>query len=133
MRLDAITAALLAAAALCAGGFAVNAMAATERPPVPVAKHGVLTGAHGMTLYTFAKDKAHSRQSACNGVCAKNWPPFIASASRAAEGNYSFVRRAGGQMQWAYKGKPLYYWHLDRKPGDRKGDGFKNVWHVARP
>ncbi len=99
----------------------------------PVVKDGVLTGDNGMTLYTFAKDKAHSGKSECNGACAKNWPPFLASASDSASGDYSFVKRAGDKMQWAYKGKPLYFWHLDKKPGEMKGDGFKNVWHVARP
>lgn len=99
----------------------------------PVVKDGILTGDNGMTLYTFAKDKAHSGKSTCVGACAKNWPPFMASASDTAMGAYSFVKRAGGKMQWAYKGMPLYFWHLDKKPGETKGDGFKNVWHVARP
>ena len=31
------------------------------------------------------------------------------------------------------KGKPLYYWAKDTKPGDKTGDGFaNNSWHVAK-
>jgi predicted lipoprotein with Yx(FWY)xxD motif len=98
----------------------------------PEMKDGILTGDHGMTLYTFDKDKTHSGKSECTGDCAKNWPPFLASASESASGDYSFVQRADGKMQWAYKGKPLYFWHKDKKPGDKTGNGFKNVWHVAK-
>ena len=36
-------------------------------------------------------------------------------------------------MQWAYKGKPLYTWAKDTKPGDVTGDGVNNVWHIAQP
>ena len=38
-----------------------------------------------------------------------------------------------GAKQWAYKGKPLYGWVKDTKPGDKIGDGFLNgAWHVAK-
>lgn len=99
---------------------------------VPEMKNGILTGDNGMTLYTFDKDKVHSGKSECTGACAKNWPPFLASASESASGDFSFVQRADGKMQWAYKGKPLYFWHKDMKPGEKTGDGFKHVWHVAK-
>jgi predicted lipoprotein with Yx(FWY)xxD motif len=34
----------------------------------------------------------------------------------------------------AYKGRPLYTWKDDKKPGDITGDGFLNgVWHIAQP
>jgi predicted lipoprotein with Yx(FWY)xxD motif len=35
-------------------------------------------------------------------------------------------------LQWAYKGKPLYFWVKDQKPGDKTGDGFNNVWRVVK-
>ena len=43
------------------------------------------------------------------------------------------VTRDDGASQWAYKGPPLYLWTRDAKPGDRTGDGFNSVWHVAKP
>ena len=93
----------------------------------------VLAGSNGMTLYVFDKDAAGSGKSMCNGPCAANWPPLFAMDGDAASGDYSIVMRDDGKKQWAFKGKPLYYWAKDQKPGDKTGDGFNNVWHVARP
>ncbi|MFO1026755.1 MAG: hypothetical protein U1E70_16410 [Acetobacteraceae bacterium] len=84
----------------------------------------------GMTLYTFDKDSGG--KSACNGPCAKNWPPFAASGGTAS-GPWTIITRDDGTQQWAYKGKPLYTWVKDAKPGDVTGDGVNQVWHVAQP
>lgn len=94
---------------------------------------GALVGANGMTLYMLDKDVAGAGQSQCNGPCAVNWPPFYAGEGDMASGDYSVVVRDDGKRQWAFKGKPLYYWSKDQKPGDRTGDGFNKVWHVAQP
>ena len=94
---------------------------------------GMLTGMNGMTLYTFDKDMAGSGKSTCNGPCATNWPPLFAKDGDMASGDYSVVVRDDGKKQWALKGKPLYYWVKDQKPGDKTGDGFNNLWRVARP
>jgi predicted lipoprotein with Yx(FWY)xxD motif len=102
-------------------------------PPVPVrAVDGVLTNTAGMTLYTFDKDVAGSGRSECNGPCAANWPPLLAAADAKPSGDYTIITRADGTRQWAYKGKPLYLWVKDSKPGDRTGDGFNKVWSLAR-
>lgn len=93
---------------------------------------GALTGATGMTLYTFDRDTAGNGKSVCNGPCAANWPPLIASETAKAAGEYTIITRDDGKKQWALKGKPLYYWAKDQKPGDRTGDGFNNIWRVAR-
>jgi predicted lipoprotein with Yx(FWY)xxD motif len=98
-----------------------------------MASGGVLTGPNGMTLYTFDKDEAGAGKSVCNGPCATNWPPFMATDSDKPMGNYSVITRDDGSKQWAMKGKPLYYWVKDSKPGDNMGDGFNNVWHAAKP
>ena len=94
---------------------------------------GALTGPNGMTLYTFDKDAAGSGKSVCNGPCATNWPPFYAADGQMASGDYSIVARDDGKKQWAFKGKPLYYWVKDQKPGDQTGQGVNNVWQVAKP
>jgi len=91
----------------------------------------VLTDAHGMTLYTYDPDTAET--SACNGKCAENWPPLLASADDKAEGEYNIITRDDGSLQWAYDGHPLYLWIKDKAPGDITGDGVKGVWHLARP
>lgn len=91
---------------------------------------GVLVDAAGMTVYTFDKDTAGSGKSACNGDCATNWPPVPVSDERVAS-PYSTVTRDDGSKQLAYKGKPLYLFAKDTKPGERKGDKVKDVWHVV--
>ena len=122
LRTLAATAALLFVAA-CA-----------STPPAPAsATDGVLVGANGMTLYTFDRDAAGSGKSVCNGPCATNWPPLMAAAGAQAGGDWSVVTRDDGARQWAYKGKPLYFWAKDQKPGDRTGDGVNKVWQLARP
>ena len=93
---------------------------------------GVLVNDAGMTLYSFDNDA--SGKSVCNGACATNWPPLTASAGATASGDWSIITRDDGTRQWAYKGKPLYTWSKDQKPGDRTGDGFlNNQWHVVKP
>ena len=109
------------------GGCA--AMAST---PAKVAD-GVLVGPNGMTLYTFDKDVADSGKSACNGPCATNWPPFMATATDQAAGDYTVITRDDGTKQWAVKGKPVYFWVKDAKPGDKTGDGVNKVWQTAKP
>jgi predicted lipoprotein with Yx(FWY)xxD motif len=93
---------------------------------------GVLTNNAGMTLYTFDKDTAGSGKSVCNGPCTANWPPLMAGADDKAGGDWSIITRDDGNKQWAYMGKPLYFWSKDQKPGDKTGDGFINAWHVIK-
>jgi predicted lipoprotein with Yx(FWY)xxD motif len=107
----------------------------TSAPGGPPAKvsNGVLAGPSGMTLYTFDRDAPGAGRSLCNGPCAANWPPLTATADAAPSGDWTVVTRDDGTRQWAYRGRPVYYWSKDTSPGDRTGDGFNNVWRVARP
>lgn len=100
--------------------------------PVPITRNGnVLVDADGMTLYTFDRDPRG--KSVCDAQCAANWPPLVAGAGAKGTGDYTIVARDDGRRQWAYKGKPLYVWSKDSKPGDQTGEAFDNVWRVARP
>ena len=118
-------------AAAVASTWMLGACAMMAPPAPAMTAGGVLTNAAGMTLYTFDKDTAG--RSVCNGPCAQNWPPLMAMADAKAPADYSVVTRDDGSRQWAYKGKPLYTWIKDTKAGDTTGDGFNNVWRVARP
>ncbi|KGG95538.1 hypothetical protein P245_06710 [Comamonas thiooxydans] len=123
--LAAMNSVLLAACAMTSG---------TQAQMPASAINGVLAGPNQMTLYVFDKDAAGSGKSVCNGVCATNWPPLMVASGSAASGDWSVVIRDSGDKQWAYKGRPLYYWSKDAKPGDKTGDGFlNNAWHTARP
>ena len=127
-RLRTLAAALVAATSMAVTGHAV----AGTNAPVKT-EGGVLVGANGMTLYIFDTDVAGSGKSACNGPCVQNWPPLQAADADRASGDYSIVIRDDGSRQWALKGKPLYFWAKDAKPGDTTGDGVKGVWRIARP
>ncbi len=120
---------------LGAGVLALGLLSACADEPARVAdnaKGRLLTDAKGMTLYTFDRDTTPGK-SACNGQCAANWPPLMASAGDSGAGDWAIITRDDGGRQWAYKGKPLYTWVRDTKPGDTTGDGVNNVWQIARP
>lgn len=122
---------LLTAAALAALWLAGCASMSSGAPAQ--VSNGMLVGANGMTLYTFDRDTAGSGKSVCNGPCATNWPPLMATDTDKPMGDYSVITRDDGKKQWALRGKPLYYWVRDTKPGDATGDNVQNVWRIARP
>jgi len=83
----------------------------------------------GMSLYTFDKDT--TGKSNCNDKCAIAWPPLPVAADGKAAGDWTIVTRDDGSKQWAFKGKALYTWMNDKKPGDVTGDGV-NGFHLAK-
>ncbi|MBA3253136.1 MAG: hypothetical protein M3496_08165 [Pseudomonadota bacterium] len=114
--------------ALIAAAFSFAALAQGTKT-----MDGALADAKGMTLYTFDKDTAGNGKSVCNGPCATSWPPLAATATDKPTGDYTIVTRDDGAKQWAYKGKPLYLWINDKKPGDKTGDNVGGVWKIAKP
>ena len=120
--------------AVCAGlgALMVAACAGLSYAPVKYTD-GIMTGSNGMTLYTFDKDVAGSGKSVCTGSCATNWPPLMAGAADQSGGDWTVITRDDGAKQWAWLGKPLYFWNKDQKPGDMTGDGFNKIWRVVRP
>lgn len=122
--------ALFAAGVLAFGvscAFAQTAPATTA----DTAKGKALVDGKGMTLYVFDRDATGA--SNCNGVCATNWPPLKAAADAKGPAPWTVITRSDGGKQWAYHGKPVYRFGKDAKPGDAKGDGVNNVWHIAAP
>lgn len=94
---------------------------------------GILVGTNNMTLYTTDKDQAGSGKSSCYGDCANNWPPLIVDMNASAYGDYSIITRDDGKKQFAFKGKPLYFFLMDKKPDDRLGNNYLNgTWHVIK-
>ena len=92
-----------------------------------------LADGNGMTLYTFKKDKAG--KSACTGECLTQWPVFYVKPELVVEGCEqsdfdSFVRDDGAE-QTTYKGKPLYYYAKDEKPGQTNGHEAAKGWKAA--
>jgi predicted lipoprotein with Yx(FWY)xxD motif len=110
-----------------------------QDPPAPlkVTKAGplgaILVGPAGMTLYTFISDKEDGK-SVCTGSCARKWPPFTATANAPApRAPLTLITRDDGSKQYAWKGKPLYYYAEDKKPGDTTGHEVGKSWFVVAP
>jgi len=127
-----IFAAAIAGTVLSLGATFALAQMAEPAKVADTSKGKVLVDAKGMTLYTWDRDTMPGK-SGCNGQCATNWPPLMVSGDAKDSGNWTVVVRDDGAKQWAYKGKPLYYWKDDKKAGDVEGDNRNNIWHVVAP
>ncbi|HEV7529961.1 MAG TPA: hypothetical protein VGO29_13785 [Solirubrobacteraceae bacterium] len=94
----------------------------------------VLTDAAGMTLYRLSGEQA-GKFICATAACTQIWHPLAASATSAPSGVGSLgaVKRPDGSRQVAYKGMPLYTFAQDRRPGDAKGQGLKDVgtWNAV--
>jgi predicted lipoprotein with Yx(FWY)xxD motif len=112
--------------------LAVLAIQQTAFAEMPKTVGGHLVDEKGMSLYMFDKDTTPGK-SACTGGCAEAWPAATADSYDKPSGDWSVIPAADGKQQWAYKGHPLYRFAKDTNPGDMKGDGFKDVWHIAKP
>jgi predicted lipoprotein with Yx(FWY)xxD motif len=84
----------------------------------------------GYTLYTYAQDSTPGK-SACNGDCAKAWPPLLAPANAADLGAFTRIVRDDARLQWAWAGQPLYTYSKDAAAGQALGDRVGNAWNVA--
>jgi predicted lipoprotein with Yx(FWY)xxD motif len=88
---------------------------------------------NGMTLYVFDPDLGNA--PTCNGDCAEVWPPILLTEKESLEltqNGLGSVKRSNGKIQLTLNGRPLYTYFADRLPGQAKGDGLGNVWHVIK-
>ncbi len=90
----------------------------------------------GFTLYVYSPDTKDT--SNCYGKCEQFWPPLL-STNKPALGDgvdasmLGTTQRKDGTKQVTYNGAPLYYFLKDSAPGDTKGQGLQQVWHVLAP
>ena len=116
--------------AACSVVFLYGCATVAPSPPPAKLTGGMLTDLKSMTLYTFDRDVVFSGKSACNGECAVNWLPFYAPSGAKPDADFQVIKRDDGKAQWAFKGKPLYYWPEDQEPGDKYGEGYRNLWRL---
>jgi predicted lipoprotein with Yx(FWY)xxD motif len=108
------------------------ACAASFAHAQPTVTDGVVTDPAGRTLYVFDKDGPEA--SHCSGPCLQAWPAYTAEPTAGASVAPQATRfEHDGIKHWAWKGRPLYYFVGDAKPGDRAGDGSGGVWHIVKP
>jgi predicted lipoprotein with Yx(FWY)xxD motif len=99
----------------------------------------ILVNSGGRTLYVFSRDK--NDKSACAGMCAKFWPPLIASGKPQASAGaratlLGTTKRADGRMQVTYNRHPLYTFVKDTRKGQTHGEGltaFGGQWNAVSP
>lgn len=102
---------------------------ASKRTPLGL----VWTDDDGMTLYTHTRDRPST--STCVGDCADRWPPLLADARHRQfpPQHFSVITRPDGDLQWAYRNRPLYRYSGDEEPGDLTGHGRNDNWWIATP
>jgi predicted lipoprotein with Yx(FWY)xxD motif len=119
------------AAILAFGSLASAAETIQVRQKEGIGKY--LADGKGMTLYYFVKNKGDL--NACSGPCLEKWPVFYTDNVTAPAGteakDFGVITRSDGKKQVTYKGWPLYYFAMDKKPGDTKGQGVKDVWFAV--
>jgi predicted lipoprotein with Yx(FWY)xxD motif len=133
----------LLVAALLAGGiaafYAVGAHGSNGTRVVMTAKSNalhatILVNRQGMSLYSLSVER-HGRFICKDKACLSVWKPLTVAKGVKPTGvaGLGTVKRPDGKLQVMYRGAPLYRFADDRKRGDIKGNGFKDVgtWHVA--
>jgi predicted lipoprotein with Yx(FWY)xxD motif len=85
----------------------------------------------GLTLYSFDGNAAHPTPSCDARDCARRWVPLEAPEIAVPVGAFSAIARDDGITQWTYRGKPLYKYAGDQKPGDVAGIGVDAQFHMA--
>jgi predicted lipoprotein with Yx(FWY)xxD motif len=95
----------------------------------------LLTTTSGRTLYSLSAER-HGKficteASGCTGI----WHPLTIAAGVVPKGPVKLgtIKRPEGTVQVTYRGLPLYTFAADKKRGQVKGEGLKDVgtWHPA--
>lgn len=124
---------------LIAAFYAVRASGATHARVVMTATNKtlgqkVLVNRHRMTLYSLSVER-NGRFICKTSMCLSLWKPLVVARGTVPTGvaHLSVVKRPDGRLQVAYRGRPLYAFSLDKRAGDVKGNGFKDVgvWRPA--
>jgi predicted lipoprotein with Yx(FWY)xxD motif len=97
----------------------------------------ILVNSSGHTLYMFARDT--NGKSACNGSCARFWPPLLSHTKPTAGPHIrasllGTTRRSNGSLQVTYNRHPLYTFSLDKQAGQTHGEGnfaFGGKWYAV--
>jgi predicted lipoprotein with Yx(FWY)xxD motif len=126
-----LTAALLATRSSNASGAKTRQVVKVMRNPT-LGKR-ILVARSGMTLYSLSAER-RGRFICTTSACISLWKPLTVPAGVKPTGTSGLatVRRPDGKRQVAFKGAPLYRFVEDMKPGDAKGNGFRDVG-VWRP
>ena len=94
----------------------------------------VLTTLAGRTLYSLSAET--NGRFICTGSCLSTWRPLVVSAAVKPTGPVKLgtIKRPDKRTQVTYKGRPLYTFAGDTKPGEVDGEGIRDVgtWRCRR-
>ena len=117
-----------------AASGSANGVRVVQTAKNPTLKKTVLVTRKGRTLYSLSVER-RGRFICTDSQCLSFWHPLVIGKGVKPAGapKLGTVRRPDGRTQVTYRGGPLYTFYLDRKRGDVKGEGFKDVgvWHAA--
>jgi predicted lipoprotein with Yx(FWY)xxD motif len=132
-----VGAALIVAAVIATGAMALTGSSSASKPVVKtghVLGKKALVSRSGFTLYSLSAE-THGRFICTDKTCMSLWKPLTVARGTKPTGasHLATVRRPDGRTQVTFSGKPLYTFVNDTKPGQAKGEGFKDVgtWHIA--
>lgn len=95
----------------------------------------LLTTLSGHTLYSLSAERGGKFVCTAASGCTGIWHPLTVAAKVTPKGPVKLgtIRRPEGTLQVTYRGLPLYTFASDKKPGQVKGEGLKDVgtWHAA--
>ena len=94
----------------------------------------------GRALYILEGTRGETGMSRCSGDCLRIWPP-LHTQGPPTPGPAVDPRRLAtvpmhGHPHVTYSGWPLYYYNLDRAPGDTTGQHVIDrwgTWHLLAP
>jgi predicted lipoprotein with Yx(FWY)xxD motif len=120
---------------------APSAPAVGGKGPKTVAKtvmsggKSLLATRSGHTLYSLSAESHGKFVCTSMSGCTSIWHPLTVAAGVVPKGPVKLgtVKRPEGTVQVTYRGRPLYTFGGDKKPGQTKGDGIKDVgtWRAA--
>ena len=91
--------------------------------------------ADGSGRAVYVLDDDSSNGAACTHLCLAIWPPVAvgnaipqSSDSAILQSSIGVVTRDGGTVQITFRGRPLYYYLGDQKPGDTRGHHVEDSW-----
>jgi len=132
-RIGRLVVAGTALGAMAVSGLAVAPAGAAKKQvtisAVKTPKNGTVLVGGRTTVYTLQPSA-----TACTTACLKIWPAVMLApgqtkpiAGHGVKASALSTMMANGGQQVTYNGKPLYWYYLDKKPGQVKGN-FTDQW-----
>jgi predicted lipoprotein with Yx(FWY)xxD motif len=100
-----------------------------ELDVAPIRTGHLLITSKGYSVYSSDADAPN--RSNCAAECLRDWAPVTAPQLAKQHGEWSIVDRAPGIRQWAFRGKPLYTYRLEKRTRSMTGSdnpGWHNVF-----